>query len=327
MEQQLNMTTAAQVKELQVIEAERAEAERLAEAQRAEEDRREEKRLSQQNNVDMQLDARTSDTAGVVRDEQAQVADADFDDARRVDDRRRDEVRRQDDQRRERNRDGENRRHEERTGRSDRSVTEPVLETRQAIDASPVSTITAAQGPGSPGAPSSFADAAAQSRVAADAANVQERINERFQREQQSFDQRIERSHAPAERERLTSERDLQKHEHLATQKSRLLSHPEASIGKDPEIRDRLTSEVKEHHKEAQELRTKLFPENHAYQRLEQRGEAAELKSAQAGVHAASPATVRKVEELEQRHEKVKERVAAKEQVPQQNQNKRELEQ
>ena len=345
MDKQMQMTDTARAQKLQA-EAERAEALRLADVQHADDERTQDQQAEQDQHVDMRLGVK-AETIDAARDDQAQIADAQQLDDKRHEERRLDETRRSENERRDEERDNDKRRdeaerferpesaHEQDERDADKRHEQDKRADERAADKRRDETIEHARttepavsaAVGSPGAPSSFADAAAQSRVAIDSATVQERINDRFQREQQSFDQRIERSHAPAERERLTAERDLQKHEHLATQKSRLLSHPETAIGKDPEIRERLTNEVKEHHKEAQELRTKLYPENHAYLRVEQRGEAADLKSAQAGVHAAPPATVRKAEELEQRHEKVKDQVAAKERAPDRApENKRELE-
>ncbi|GEM_PF-3839235 len=273
---------------------------RRREEQAREEQRRDEAALADEKVFEQQQQAagRNVDGAKAVV-EAARDESALREEAQQIESERRDDRRFADQRRRE----------TERRADAQDQVSEPVHGMRErlvveqpGVQATPRSSLIAADH----GAPRSFADAADRSRGAISAATISEQRNAQFKRDQERFDQRIQTSRSPAERERLINEKDLQKQEHMAQQKARLLADPQAAIGKDAELRARLETEVEEHNEASRALREKLHPENHAFQRVMTRADNAQLDAAKARVSVTPDATCVRVEAFERRlHEKL----------------------
>jgi hypothetical protein len=290
-----SLTTGLDNARAQELESERREQQAHEEKQRDEATLAAEKRLEGQQQA-----------AARERDGATAVADAARDENATRDEARRTEVERRDDQRFAEQRRRETERYSDAGDRGFGLA----RDARERQVAAAVSVVPATHDSphiaASQSAPRSFSDAADRSRDAISAAVMSEQRNAQFKRDQERFDQRIQTSRSPAERERLVNEKDLQKHEHLAQQKARLLADPDAAIGKDAELRARLETEVKEHNEASCALREKLHPENHAFQRVMARADNAQLDAAKARMSVTPDATCIRVEAFERRlHEKL----------------------
>lgn len=236
-----------------------------------------------------------------------------YDDQKHFDDKRRDEEARRNEERFERDReargeDRDNDKTDEKDTDIDKSAT--VQNKQQKTEKGAERSSDAASG----GAPSSFADAKSQSAAAGSVASDRERRNEKFERDQKDYDRRIDMSKSPVDKERLTYEKDLAKHSHLSEQKSWLLGQGSSAIGDNKELRATLKNDIEGHNKEADQLRKKLEPENHAYHRTSEMVDKQRLENAERGVSGASQQTRDRVAERQQALQKVQEKTQEKEQ-------------
>ena len=156
--------------------------------------------------------------------------------------------------------------------------------------------------------PGSFRNAAAQSGEANGVAAERNRKYEAYQRNQLDYDRRIDQASSPLTKERLTYERDLAKNLHLSESKSWLLNKGSSAIGNDQATKDRLNKEIADHRQQSKELREKLEPENHAYNRLEARVQQHRDDAARDGVRGAPESVKEKARDNQIALEQLRER-------------------